>query len=185
MVIGSRQKRGFWANAAINGLPDIAIAAALAYFTDGAVSDFFLWYLVLQAMYFMVWLRRALWFWIRFWAGGRKQWAQAILDNVLSKGYPLPDDYINDADDYLKETMENATLPAETRLDAAMNLGAIIVSRQLFQVSLALQSQMAFEDALQEHKRSLPAKAKAQENPEGPSTWPNGRRLRREMLDEQ
>jgi hypothetical protein len=71
--IQSKKERGFWASAAINSIPDVAIAwIASDYLAIGAVG--FLGVLFgIQLLYFVIWIKRIAWAWLIFWISARRK----------------------------------------------------------------------------------------------------------------
>ena len=79
----------------------------------------------LQVLYFLIWLKTALWNWAVFWLAGRKQRTKSILDYLRANNYPEPDIYQRSAHHYLETVCENEKLPFALRHGAASDLSGL------------------------------------------------------------
>jgi hypothetical protein len=160
MQFESTIKRRLWTSALLNTVPDLAISAVAAYAIDGGVFAFVIVLVGLQIVYFLVWLRTAIWSWIVFWAGGRKRLADLYLDGLRRCRYPAPEDYshsrgITDAGDYFSLIVNDEQQPFEIRMNATSDLNFRTTLRSLSLFRQAMQHELAIEDALERYQWSL------------------------------
>ena len=159
MQFESKIKRTFWTTAALGVIPDVVISKILTAIFDGGILGFFVALIGLQILYFLIWAKNSLWAWVVFWLGGRKRLASWLFDYLRENGYPEPGIYEKSADAYLSAVLENETLPISVRLKAASELGSLKFLESSAQVQQSIRITMAYEDALEQHKRAFPAKA--------------------------
>jgi hypothetical protein len=81
--IASKQERGFWAASVITLIPDILVSAGGSYLLDWGGPGFFGILIGLQAVYFALWLKRALWAWLVFWISGRRKLADHLEEYLV------------------------------------------------------------------------------------------------------
>jgi len=124
---------------------------------DGGILGFFAALIGLQILYFLIWAKDSLWAWVVFWLGGRKRFASWLFDYLRENGYPDPGTYERSADAYLSAVLENEKLSISVRLEVASELGSLRFLKSSAQVQQSIQITMAYEDALQQHKRAFPA----------------------------
>lgn len=159
MLIQSKATRRLWRNIVLNTVPDLAVAAAIAYVMDGGWLGFIAAYFGLQILYILIWLKNTLWGWAVFYLLARKEGTQQIVALFREKHFPEPDNMIVDGLDYLREVTENRSLPDEARLEAAGFNGAVGYIRSAGQIQAGIRLQMALEDAIQVYKASFPPPA--------------------------
>ena len=156
MLIQSKVKRTYWRNVLLNSVPDLAVAAVIAYLVDGGWWICVAAYFSLQALYLLVWLKNALWGWSLFYLFGRREAVQGTLGFLREKGFPEPADHIFDGLDYVREVTENKSLPDRARLEAAGINGAFGYLQATGQMQQGVRFQMVLEDAIQLYKASFP-----------------------------
>ena len=159
MQFESKLKRTFWLNATLGLMPDALIAVVLASMTDSGVVGFFVALVGLQALYFLIWVKNSIWAWALFKLNGRRTLVAHIADYLRKNQYPEPGDYEKSADDYLSKVMSDETQPIEVRLKAAASLAELNFLPSQGQAQQYMQLTMAYEEALENHKRSFTNKA--------------------------
>src|SRR2546429_6055591 len=88
--IQSKQERSMWANAAINSIPDIAIAwIASDYFEIGPIG-FVAVFFGLQCLYLLLWLKRIAWAWLLYWISGRRKMTAHLENFLYQQRFPQP-----------------------------------------------------------------------------------------------
>ena len=68
---------------------------------------------------------------------------------------PEPRDFEQSPEGYLSYVAEEPTFPIELRLIAAGNQGALKILPQVGRLTLSIQTNIAFEDAIQAYKRDF------------------------------
>jgi hypothetical protein len=155
MLIESKVQRRFWVNSLLGLIPDAVIAVILAGATETGLLGFLATNVGLQVLYGLLWAKTSVWGWIMFSLWGRKQIARQLADYLRENGYPDPGESQSSVDGYLNSVLNDETLPIVVRLKAAGELGSM--SAPMFQgFQAALRLHMAYEDALEEHKRTFP-----------------------------
>ena len=84
-----------------------------------------------------------------------------LADYLRENTYPEPQPYEDSAESYLARVVEDKKVPSRTRLLAAAEVGTLAAWRTLRQYSIANRLELAYEDALQEYKRSFTPKTAA------------------------
>ncbi|WP_155837569.1 hypothetical protein [Herminiimonas sp. CN] len=157
MQFETRMKRTLWSASALGAIPDIIIAIIVALVFGGGYIGFFATLIGLQVLYLGIWTKNSVWSWIVFsYGGGRKRLALLLSDYLRENGYPEPNIYEKSADGYFESVVDNERLPIIVRLKAASEIGAMKFLDASCAVQKSMQISMAYEDALEEFKRSFP-----------------------------
>jgi hypothetical protein len=117
--------RTYALNAVIASVPDLLIGWAVAHLTGSGWSGFFITLIVLQAIYFFFWLKRALWSWLVFWFYGKQKMVANLENSLIDSRFPIPDEYTTHVQDYFREIRDNGALDATMRVGAASSCGFI------------------------------------------------------------
>jgi hypothetical protein len=155
MQFNSKRNRSVWSMGLLGAIPDLAIAIFVAVVLHGGFPGFFATLIGLQVLYLAIWLKNSVWSWMVFSYSGRKKSALLLFDYFRENGYPEPDDYEKSADGYFESVANNERLPAAVRLKAASELGVIHFLDNSCEVQQSMRLAMAYEDALEEFKRSF------------------------------
>jgi hypothetical protein len=154
--IRKQQERSFLAAAAINSIPDIAIGIIGSAFIDGGIIAFLAIYFGLQAVYFVLWLKRVVWGWLLYWLRTRKE-LEAHLENYLyQQRFPRPPEFVGGIEDYLGGVADDAKVHPQVRVKAAVELGVLTGIRAAGNYLYTMQLSLAFEKALQQYERRFP-----------------------------
>src|SRR5262245_45776156 len=106
-------------------------------FVDGGTKDFFIAFVVLQGIYFFLWLKTAVWQWLMFWTY-RKRMMSRSMEKLLHDGnFPAPRSFDRDVDDYLTGVIDDETIGCETKIKASFELGTINGLKTVGQISRA------------------------------------------------
>ena len=159
MLIQSKARRRLWRNILLNTVPDLLLAAIIAYVADTGWVGFIVAYFGLQILYVLIWLKNTLWGWAMFYLFGRKEAVQHIVGVLREKSFPEPDDLILDGLVYVREVAESHTALDEARLEAAGINGTFAYITTNGQMQQGVRFQMALEDAIQLYKASFPPPA--------------------------
>lgn len=151
MQFESRSTRFFWSMVLLGLVPDFTIAYIIANLSNGAIS-FFIVFILLQLHYLLIWAKNFLWGWIIFYLIQRNKMSSYICDFLSQNNFPDPGNYQESAVSYLESVASDSTLPVETRLRAAAELGAINSFMAQYKISLHTQISMAYEDAIEQYK---------------------------------
>jgi hypothetical protein len=123
----------------------------------GGSIGFFATLIGLQVLYLGIWAKNSVWSWIVFsYGGGRKRLALLLSDYLRENGYPEPNIYEKSADGYFESVVDNEQLPITIRLKAASEISVMKFLDASCAVQKSMQISMAYEDALEEFKRSFP-----------------------------
>ncbi len=155
VVIQSKVQRSYITNALLGLTPDLLVAWAISYFTSSGWVGFFFALVGLQCLYLAIWTKNSLWSWFFFWISGRRKMATVIEDFLVENRFPAPPQYLNDADDYLNQVVNNEQFDCKLRIKAALELGTINGFRTGGRMQLGLQLFFAFEDALTRYARRV------------------------------
>jgi hypothetical protein len=145
----------FWRNVALGSIPDIVIAVILAYVFDGGIAGFLVALVLLQALYFAIWVKNTIWAWAMFKLNTRKNLVSHFTDYLRVNKYPEPDDFEKSAEGYLSRVISDEELPTELRLEAATCLAELNYLSTLGQIQKAAMLSIVYEEALENHKRSF------------------------------
>src|SRR5262245_18425500 len=98
MLIRSKIRRTYWRNALLNSVPDILVAAIMAYVLNGKwwVSEadegpwwiFMIVYFALQVLYLLIWLKTAIWGRGMFYLLRRTEARRHFLSILRVKSFP-------------------------------------------------------------------------------------------------
>jgi hypothetical protein len=154
--IASKQQRGFWAASVVNLIPDILVSAGGSYVLDWGGPGFLGIFFGLQVVYFALWLKRMLWVWFLFWLSNRRKSADHIEEYLFKNRFPQPPEYVGGVENYLSEIAEDKALHPALRVKAATELGSLNGIKVAGQLTMALQMNIAFEDALVRYSKRFP-----------------------------
>jgi hypothetical protein len=170
VVIENRLQRNYYLNAAINSIPDIAIAWAVAHYTRSDLVGFLWTFFGLQAVYFFIWAKTFAWTWILWWASGREKLIAHLHDYLVQNNFPRPPEIITGVNDYLNRIVEDPKVDQNIRAKAAFELGTLQGLVSAGRYTMAFQVRTAFEDALQRYSRRF--NGAHEDPPEQPSNKP-------------
>jgi hypothetical protein len=169
MLIQSKIRRTYWRNVLWNFVPDLLVAAIIAYALYGrwwlSKADggrwwiFIIVYFGLQVVYLLIWLKNTIWGRGMFYLLRRREARQHFLSIFREKSFPEPDDIIVDGDDYFREVIENKAAPDEARVEAAGIMGALAYLRGGGQMQQSMWLLMILEDAIQLYKATFSSPA--------------------------
>jgi hypothetical protein len=169
--IASKQQRGFWAVAVINLVPDILVSAGGSYILDWGGPGFLGIFIGLQAVYFALWLKRMLWVWFLFWLSNRRKSADHIEEYLFKNQFPQPPEYVGGVENYLSEIADDKALHPALRVKAAAELGSLNGIKAAGQWTVALQTSIAFEDALVRYSKRFPPRLEQYEDESARQNW--------------
>lgn len=155
MQFESKAERNFWTKSLLGLIPDLVIAFVVAYLTDSGIIGFIAVLVAVQILYIMIWLKNLLWSWLAFWLGGRKTLASHLLNYLRDHEYPKPARHYGNVEDYFLAVAEDESQPVELRLKAAKEFGSMEMIRQSLQMGRYMQTNMAYEDAIEQYERSF------------------------------
>ncbi len=155
MQFESRTRRVFWSNLASGLIPDAIISVLIGWATSSGAGGTVLTFVALQILYILLLLKTVAWAWLMFWMSGRKFQASTLLDMLRQSRMPEPRDFEQSPEGYLSYVAEEPTFPIELRLIAAGNQGALKILPQVGRLTLSIQTNIAFEDAIQAYKRDF------------------------------
>jgi hypothetical protein len=155
MQFESKQKRTVWVNLALGSVPDILIAALIASVMDGGAIGFIVALVGLQVLYFLIWAKNSIWAWVVFLINGRKAATSHFRHYLETNKFPEPEDYERSPDGYFSKIVEDENQPVDIRLKAAASLAELNYIASQSQMQNYLRLSMAYEDAIEDHKRSF------------------------------
>lgn len=156
MQFGSRARRAFWWTVVTSLVPDCILAGAATVALDGGLLLFLGGVLGLQIFHLVRSILARLVDWLIFLLHGRRQMSRHLADYLRENSYPEPEPYEDSAESYLARLVEDKKVPSRTRLLAAAEVGTLMAWRTLRRYGIANRLELAYEDALQEYKRSFP-----------------------------
>jgi hypothetical protein len=150
-VIGSQRDRSILREGVLASIPDTfdaLIALVASAYSNSGVVGFFVVIVGLQCLYFVLWAKRSIWLWIRYWLSGRKKMTAHMVERFTKNGFPQPPAYVSDISDYLRRMTDNETIPCQLRVKAAIELGALAGLYAQGQHQLLRRLTIASDDAL-------------------------------------
>lgn len=156
MQIENRQKRQVIANALLGTIPDIAIAALLAWLFNGGLLGFAAAFIGLQILWLLIWIRNTAWAWIVFNWRGRKALAEVIQGLLSRAQFPRPGERYGAAEDYFNQIIADDQMSVDARLVAAIINSWQQYAFQSGRYQEAFRLNLSTEDALLAYKASLP-----------------------------
>lgn len=153
MIVERQAKREFYASVFLNGIPDVVIAAVVAWFSEGGLLVFFVVLVGLQAVYLALWLKISAWLWLRFKVRDKKLMSRRMLDILVENKFPKPVGYSTDL--YLGGVATDASIDANTRVLAAGELGTLNYLLASMRVQEYMRLTGAFDAALEEYGRKF------------------------------
>jgi hypothetical protein len=107
-----------------------------------------------QVLGLVMFVLRAILSWIAWGAGVRKQMVGHIFEVLSTNSYPVPGSAYGSAEDYLLEVASDESVPIETRLHAAAEIGTMRAFRgRMDMIFDAMQVAMAYEEAVEQYRR--------------------------------
>jgi hypothetical protein len=155
MQFESKIRRQYWVNCILGLTPDIFIAVIINLALGGYIWTFMLVLVILEALYFLVWLRKTIWAWIFFGVYGRKYLADLLSDYLIENNYPEPEVYERSAEEYFDRIATDESQPVTLRLKAAGQATALRMPITIGQYQYGFRVAMAYEDALITYKRRV------------------------------
>jgi hypothetical protein len=134
-------------------VPDLLVAWAVMRLTDNEWSSFWITLVALQAIYFFLWFKQALWGWLLFWIVGKRQSAPYLENFFIENRFPPPDEYTLDLDDYLSGITFNEELDCNTRIRAAYENGALDGMKISRRYSMVMQLNSASKIAFRRYAK--------------------------------
>jgi len=139
----------------VGSLPDVLFSILAAWY----INEGYLWavviYFGLQALYFAVWAVRSVFTWAFFLLSGRKKLSTFFCDFLHQNKFPMPGEYEKSPEEYLASVAQNDELGIEAKLKAVHELGSLNMAKSLGQYQYLFRITLAFEDAIEEYRRSL------------------------------
>ena len=159
MQIKSKIERKFWTEIVLGLIPDAVIGIFVAIATSTGLWGFAGTIVGLQILYIFLWIKNAIWLWLRFWIGGRKSLVGHLYNYLRENRYPEPDTYISDADSYFDSIASNNAFPCELRIKAAIERASLAIPAQLGLTHHTMRINMAYEDAIVRYKAAFVPKS--------------------------
>jgi hypothetical protein len=154
--IQSKKERGFWANAALNSIPDVAVAwVASDYFAIGPFG-FLAVLFGLQLLYFFIWMKRIAWAWLIFWLSARRKMTDHLENFLYQQRFPRPPEYISGIDDYFAKVANDNKIAPPLRVKAATELGSLAGLAISGNALYLMQLRIAYETALEKYELRFP-----------------------------
>ena len=148
----------FFTNAVVVAVPDLFICWFFSNTTQSGLSGFGLAFAGLQAIYLLFWIKTAAWSWLVFWLGSKRRMADELEEFFKRANFPPPGKHIDDIEDYLNAITHNDGLAANTRRQAAFELGTFSGLKMARRHSTVRQLSSAARVALRRHAQSAPTK---------------------------
>jgi hypothetical protein len=155
MVVQRKQNREFWFAAALNTVPDLLIAGVPALVFEDGLLLFFVIFFGLQALYFKLWVKNAIWLWFLYLVRDKRRITQRLLDFLMTNQFPEPGACVDSTESYLDEVAADETIDLKTRLLAAAELGAILYIRNSFRFQEYFRLSMPYDEAIEEYSRKV------------------------------
>jgi hypothetical protein len=134
-------------------VPDLVVAWAAMRLTDSGWSGFWITLLALQAIYFFLWFKQALWGWLLFWIVGKRQSARYLENFFIENRFPPPDQHTLDLEDYLSGITSNEELDCNTRIRAAYENGGLDGMKISRRYAMVIQLNSASKIALKRYAK--------------------------------
>jgi hypothetical protein len=119
-------------------------------------TGFFVVLIGLQCVYLILWIKVFAWSWLIFWISGRRKMSAHMESFLMENRFPRPPKYVDGIQDYLSRVANDKTEVGPTRVAAAVEVGTFNGVKLAGKYSLALQLQLAFEDALEKYAKQFP-----------------------------
>jgi hypothetical protein len=157
MQIQSKIERAFWVRALISIIPDALIGVVISIATDSNIVVAVISTVIgFQILGLALWAKNILWNWIVFRLSGERETLRNTAFEFLRKNrFPEPDEYLHDVDTYFKSVMDNARLPCDQRIKAAIELTTSQCIAKFHKIRIA----MAWENAIERYKQKFPPRA--------------------------
>lgn len=148
----SKVKRQVILNSFLNSLPDVVVAVVIASFTDDKVLMFVFIFILIKAIYLLIWLKNSIWEWLLFYFK-REQQVNTVYEGLIKDNYPCPKEVELSVDSYLDSIIADDNQSEEFKLKVVSLITLIqhhLVGGE-FQKSLRIS--MVYEDALEKYKK--------------------------------
>ena len=146
-----------WTKLLINWLlgwvPDLLIAYAYMRIVEGGSQEFWIAFLALQALYFALWLKRAIWALLLYFLYNRFVLAKTLEKFFSDNKFPRPEMWVGSADDYFDQILMDDTIEAEMKIKAAFEKGSLNGLKIAQQNSLVMMMMMASKRAINRYAR--------------------------------
>lgn len=159
MQIKSKIERKFWTEMLLGLFPDAVIGIFVALGTSTGFWGFVGTIIGFQVLYIFLWIKEAVWLWVRFWISGRKALVAHLYSYLRENRYPEPGTYISDADSYFASVADNNAFPCELRIKAAIERASLTIPAQLGLTHHTMRINMAYEDAIERYKSAFVPKS--------------------------
>jgi hypothetical protein len=149
MIFRSQLRRQAVTNCMLMFIPNIIIAAVIAWFMEGGVLGFGIALMGLLALGIAYWIIGSIVTWIAWLLVGRRTAEQRFLDYLVENNYPRPRTYEASPADYFAYVMDNIDLEQQLRIKAAVEVGTLAAYsgaldfQRLAKVSAAAESALA------------------------------------------
>lgn len=138
---------------AFDRIPDVIIATAVALIFGGGVEAIVIIFFVLQFLYLAIWLRNSAWSWAKFKARDKKPMVLNALAVLGENDFPRPDKINPRAEDYFRWVMVDDTLPIQTRLQAARQIGVFDYLVENLRAQEYVRLSYILDEAVRRHSR--------------------------------
>lgn len=155
MQIRSKIERNFWTELLLGLIPDTIIGVLIALATSTGAIGVFATVIGLQILYLLLWIKNAIWLWVRFWIAGRKSMVDHLYRYLVENRYPEPDEFIADTESYFSSIIRNDSQSCELRIKAGIELASLAIPAQLGLTLHTMRINMAYEDAIQKYKTAF------------------------------
>jgi hypothetical protein len=143
-------------NVVLGMVPDILIAWGYAHYMDGGWPEFWTAIVALQALYFALWLKRALWVWPLFWLFSRRSMAKTMETFLRDNYFPRPEMWVGDFDDYLQQIEMDQDIDPKTKIKAAFEHGTLNGLKASRNYMMIMMTNSAGKLALNRYTRYAP-----------------------------
>jgi hypothetical protein len=143
----------FVIGAALGCVPDALIAWAYVKLVDGGWSEFWYAIIVLQALYFALWIKRALWAWLIFFIYQRRSMARTLENFFRENKFPRPEMWVGTIDDYLDQILFDDAADPKLRETASFEKGTLNGFKVAQHISLLLMMGSASKLAIARYAR--------------------------------
>lgn len=158
MQFESRLKRAYTTNIWLGLIPDALIAVGVGYWTQNWLYGLYAW-LAIQGLYLVFWAKYWIWSWFVYWVSGRRRLTRHLENYLVEYEYPAPAKFLSSTAEYLAGIANDEKNPCKLRVLAAIELATLqSFTKSTFQ--RVMQINMAYEDALERHRKYCRAHGK-------------------------
>lgn len=152
MIVERKRRRDIWFSALTNSAPDFVIAAIAAVVIGGEGWIAFLGVLAgLHVLYFIVWLRKTIWIWIRYWVIDKNRAIKATLENLNEARFPHLGN-VYSADDYFQIVSSGKEFDIELRIKASETLAIMSYLAATGRLQESIRMSFVLDAALEQYK---------------------------------